>query len=162
MIKFASIILFTAIAAAPFPFGSTDPSVIAVWCVVLGFALILASARSLQRWQGLPLIVCGILVALYAAVIWLQVSSPAAALGGCSRPGVARGRRYLGRWPERLHNRDPAIEPFFAFGAPLLAIPRLCGELPRLPLDEARARQLLISHFLGPAHFMPFSASRFS
>ena len=145
LIKFASIILFTAMAAAPFPFGSTDPSVIAVWCVVLGFALILASARGVQRWQGLPLIVCGILVALYAAVIWLQVSSPPL-WAAAPDPAWREAGAILGAG---LNGSMTAIrnEPFFAFGAPLLAILAFAVSY-LVCLDEARARQLLIGDLL--------------
>ena len=42
-------ILFIVIAAAPLPSGSRDASTVAVWCIVLGAGLILASTSRLRR-----------------------------------------------------------------------------------------------------------------
>jgi O-antigen ligase len=133
--------LFTAIAVAPFPFGSTDPSMIAVWCVFLGFALLLASARGVQLQQGFPLIACAILAAAYVVVVWLQVSAPPA-LGGAPDPAWRQAGALLGT---DLNGSISVIrnEPVFALGLSLLVI--LSFALSYLVcLDEVYARRLLI------------------
>src|SRR4051812_18301916 len=46
--RVAAYILFLAVAGAPFPFGSRDALMVAVWCVLLAVGLLFASMRQLR------------------------------------------------------------------------------------------------------------------
>ena len=141
MSKAASWLLFAAVAGAPLPFGSTDPTAIAFWCIVLGLALMMASPRDLDR-RHLALIgLAGIVVAAYAVVLheqlaaqpWFALAVPdplwaetSALLGVPLTPSVSIARN----------------QPFFTLGAPLAAmLALLCGLV--LGADRVRARMLL-------------------
>jgi len=138
--RISSYILFVTVAAAPFPFGSTDPAAIAVWCIVLGFGVIALSPRGLRH-EHLPLLGLAVVVILaYAFVLheqiaaWPWIASPhplwreaAEALGIAIAPSVSIARN----------------QPFFALGAPLanmLAV--ICSFI--VCIDRDRARQLIL------------------
>src|SRR5690242_6070566 len=71
----ASFLLFLTIAAAPFPFGSTAPSAIAAWCIVLGLGAIALSPLNLRK-QHLPLVgVVVVIVLAYAFVLHEQLAA---------------------------------------------------------------------------------------
>src|SRR3974390_2517164 len=72
--RISSLILFVTVAAAPFPFGSTAPSAIAFWCMILGLATIFLSPRKLRP-AHLPLLGSAIIVILaYAFVLHEQLA----------------------------------------------------------------------------------------
>lgn len=138
--RISSLILFATVAAAPFPFGSTDPSAIAFWCIVLGVGVVFASPRGLRR-EHLPLFgLAGIVILAYAFVLHEQlavrpwIASPqelwreaAGALGIPIVPSVSNARN----------------QPFLSLGAPLanmLAV--ICSFI--VCVDRDRARQLFM------------------
>src|SRR3974390_2001259 len=73
--RISSLILFATVAAAPFPFGSTAPTAIAFWCIVLGLGSIVLSPRRLRR-EHLPLVGLAVSVTLaYAFVLHEQLAA---------------------------------------------------------------------------------------
>src|ERR1700733_16291363 len=82
--RISSWLLFAAVALAPLPFGSNDPTTIAFWCIVLGACLVFAPVRSLGGSQLALAALAGIVVAAYALVLheqlaehpWLAVPDP--------------------------------------------------------------------------------------
>jgi O-antigen ligase len=139
--KTGSVLFFGAIAGAPLPFGSTEPRVIAFWCVVLGCALVLASPRSLDP-RHIPLFaLAAVVVAAYGLVLheqlatepWLALASP--------HPIWARASELL-RQPLQPSVSIARNQPLFLLGAPLAAmLSLLCGFL--VGADRDRARRLL-------------------
>jgi O-antigen ligase len=139
--RFVSWILFTAVAGAPLPFGSNDPSAIAIWCIVLGAVLVLASPRALERRHFALLGLAGVVIAGYAIVLheqlavhpWFALATPhpvwreaSDALGVELEPSVSIARN----------------QPLLALGAPLAAMLSLiCSFV--VCADRDRARQLL-------------------
>jgi O-antigen ligase len=136
----SALLLFVTVALVPMPFGSVEPTAIAFWCVVLGFAVALAWPRGL-RLEHVPLL--GLAVAImiaYAFVIHEQLAE---------QPWIASPHPL---WREASHDLGISIrpsvsiarnEPFFALGAPLcnmLAI--ICSFI--VCIDRARARQLIV------------------
>jgi O-antigen ligase len=135
------IILFTVIALAPLPFGSTEPAVISVWCVALGVALILAKPRKLVAGQYLLFGVLCVVIVAYAIVLheqlsaqpWFSFIAPDAAwraaeeVLGKSLPAAGAVARD---------------QPFFAVGAPMAALLSVtCSFV--VCAEAHRARQLL-------------------
>ena len=137
--RISSLLLYAAVAAAPLPFGSTDLTTLAFWCVVLGIGLVIASPRALCRFHFAILGGIAIVIASYALVLheqlsgdpWLAAPHPiwieaAEALGTSIEPSVSVARN----------------QPFFALGAPLVASLSLTLSLV-VCADRSRARQLL-------------------
>ncbi len=138
--RISSLILFATVAAAPFPFGSTDPSAIAFWCIVLGLGVVFASPRGLRR-EHFPLFgLAGIVILAYAFVLHEQlaarpwIASPnelwreaAGALGIPIAPSVSIARN----------------QPFLSLGAPLAnMLALICSFI--VCIDRDRARQLFV------------------
>jgi O-antigen ligase len=136
----ATFLLFTTVAVAPLPFGSVDPGVVALWCVVLGLALLAAPTRKVRNGYWPLLATLGLIVAAFGLVLsgqlasapWLSVSphpiwrATQDVLGGRVLPSVSVA----------LH------QPFFALGAPLAAMASLlCSGI--VCADRQRAHQLL-------------------
>jgi O-antigen ligase len=73
--RFAAILLYAVVAAAPLPFGSTEPVVIAFWCFCLGIALVATTPSSLSNAQLslFGLVACVILG--YACVLHEQLAT---------------------------------------------------------------------------------------
>ena len=138
--RISSFILFATVAAAPFPFGSTDPAAIAFWCIVLGLGVIAASPRGLRR-EHFPLLGLAVIVILaYAFVLHEQLAA---------RPWIASPHPLWREAAEALGIPiAPSVsiarnQPFFALGAPLanmLAV--ICSFI--VCIDRDRARQLLL------------------
>ena len=82
--RLSSWLLFAAVALAPLPFGSNEPTAIAFWCIVLGACLVFAPVRSLSAGQLALAGLAGIVVAAYALVLheqlaehpWLAAATP--------------------------------------------------------------------------------------
>jgi O-antigen ligase len=138
--RISSLILFATVAAAPFPFGSTAPSAIAFWCIVLGLGVIAASPRGLRR-DHIPLLGLVVFVILaYAFVLHEQLAA---------RPWIASPHPLWHEAAEVLGMPiAPSVsiarnQPFFALGAPLanmLAV--ICSFI--VCIDRDRAHQLLL------------------
>src|SRR5262245_33084322 len=73
--RISSFLLFGTIALAPLPFGSTEPSVVALWCVVLGAAAIFTSTDALRRQHLLMLAGVAAIAVGYAFVLHEQLST---------------------------------------------------------------------------------------
>lgn len=138
--RLSSYLLFAVVALAPLPFGSTEPATIAVWCLVLGFSLIISSPRSSQGRNLLLLFAAAIIVAAYALVIHEQVS--ASPLLGSPNAAWSQAAEALGI---QLASQISIArnEPFFAIGAPLANL--LAGVCSYIVCeDRYRARQLFL------------------
>jgi O-antigen ligase len=138
--RISTAILFATVSAAPFPFGSTAPSAIAFWCILLGLGVIAASPRGLRQ-EHIPLLGLAIIVILaYAFVLHEQLAA---------RPWIASPHPL---WHEAAEVLGipiaPSVsivrnQPFFALGAPLanmLAV--ICSFI--VCTDRNRAHQLLM------------------
>jgi O-antigen ligase len=138
--RISSLILFVTVAGAPFPFGSTAPTAIAFWCIVLGLGVVAVSPRGLRR-EHLPLLGLAVIVILaYAFVLHEQLAA---------RPWIASPHPLWREAAEALGIPiAPSVsiarnEPFFALGAPLanmLAV--ICSFI--VCIDRDRARQLIL------------------
>lgn len=139
--RFSSLLLFSAVALAPLPFGSTDALATAVWCAVLGLALALVRPVRLHRAHLLLLGLAAIVVAAYMIVLheqvvahpWFGISSP--------HPLWQESSRLLET------ALSPAVsiahdQPLLALGPPLsMMLTLICGFL--VSLERDRARQLI-------------------
>ena len=163
--RVSSWLLFAAVALAPLPFGSNEPTTIAFWCIVLGACLVFAPVRSLGGSQLALVGLAGIVVAAYALVLheqlaehpWLATPDPIwqeaqAALGVPLQPSVSIARN----------------QPWFELGRPLVCMLAIaCGFL--VGVDRGRARQLLkviawsgaayamygiLAHLFDPTHIL--------
>ena len=137
--RISTFLLFATVAAAPLPYGSTNPSVIAFWCIVLGIAAIAASPRGLRGGQFVLLGLAAIVFAAYGLVLheqlaahpWFAAPYPlwretSEALGTPIEPSVSIARH----------------QPFFALGASLAdMLALICSFI--ICTDRNRARQLL-------------------
>jgi O-antigen ligase len=136
--RVSSLLLFATVAAAPFPFGSTDHSTIAFWCVVLGLGVIGVSLHGFRR-EHIPLLgLAVILILAYGLVLHEQLSE---------RPWFATPHPLWRETAETLGiSIPPSVsiarnQPFFAVGAPLanmLAV--ICSFI--VCTDRDRAYQL--------------------
>ena len=137
--RISSLVLFVTVAVAPFPFGSTDPTAIAFWCIVLGLGIIAVSPGRLRR-KHLPLLGLAIIVILaYAFVLHEQVAA---------RPWIASPHELWGEAAETLGiSITPSVsiarnQPLFAVWAPAANMLTLvCSFI--VCSDRDRARQLL-------------------
>jgi len=138
--RLSSLLLFTVIALAPLPFGSTDPTSIALWCIVLGVALAAARPRALKRGHFAILAGLAIIILAYAFVLHEQLSAP---------PWLAVPHPLWREAAEALQQPlEPSVsiarnQPFFALGAPLAVILCLMCSL-IVCADSTRARQLVL------------------
>jgi O-Antigen ligase len=135
----ATAIFVFVLVSAPLPFGSRDPLVVAIWCLLLGTGLIFAPSAHLRK--GHFLVLCGVAVvaAGYAFVLHEQLSE---------HPWIAP---YNPIWSEtsKLIGRPltPSVsivrgEPFYALGASLAGgLALVLGVI--VGADRSRARQLL-------------------
>jgi O-antigen ligase len=137
--RIASWFLFSTVALAPLPFGSSQPAAVAFWCLVLGLTLVIAPLQKL-RTPHLKLLGCAaIVVAAYAVVLHEQLAqhpwfSPhplwriaSDAVGTPLDPSISIARH----------------EPYFALGQPLVCMLSLiCGFA--VCVDRRNARTLLV------------------
>lgn len=114
--RVSSFILCLAIGGAPFPFGSRDPTTVAVWCFLLGFGLLFASPRRLQRGHFLLLGGIAVIVAAYGFVLHEQLAD---------HPWIASPNPIWAKTSELLGEPlTPSVsiirgEPFYALGPQL-------------------------------------------
>jgi O-antigen ligase len=137
--RLASWLLLTCVALAPMPFGSTEPTAIAFWCIVLGLCLAFAPVPPLGGGQLALAGLAGIVIVAYALVLheqlaehpWFASANPLwhdaqQALGTPLAPSVSIVRN----------------QPWFALGKPLACLlATACGFL--VGADGERARRLL-------------------
>ena len=125
----ASWLLFAAVAIAPLPYGSNEPSTIALWCILLGLCVVSAPLRPLRVGQLMLVGLAGVVVAAYALVLheqladhpWMAIARPhpvwhqaEVALGVPLQPSVSIARN----------------QPWFELGRPLLCVLAIaCGFL---------------------------------
>lgn len=163
--KTASWLWLAAVALAPLPFGSTEPTTIAFWCIILGGSLMLVPMPVFRGGRCALIVMAALVVAAYALVLheqlaehpWLAKANPlwrdaGQALGTPLEPSVAVARN----------------QPWFALGRPLLCtLAVACGFL--IGADERRSRQLMkvigwsgavyaaygiIAHLFDPNHIL--------
>lgn len=117
--RISAYVLFAAIAGAPLPFGSRDMTTIALWCFVLGLALVFASPRHLRKGHKTLLIGIGFVALCYAFVLHEQLSE---------HPWIAQPNPIWAKASELLGREIPPSvsvvrgEPFYALGRPLVAV----------------------------------------
>jgi O-antigen ligase len=134
--RISSSILFGVIVAAPFPFGSTSQTTIAVLCGVLGIALLFASPGALNGGQSKVLAGVGVIVVAYAFILHEQLSN--APWIATSHPIWARASSALGV-PISPSVSIVRYQPFYALGAQLACVLVLvCGLLVATNRDHAR------------------------
>lgn len=142
-------ILFTAVAGAPLPFGSREPSTVAVWCGLLGIGVAVAPLSRLRRQHLWLLAGIGVIVLAYALVLHEQLSPT---------PWIAS---FHPIWKQAAELLDvpvaPSVsivrhEPFFALGAPLANVLALTlGLLVGADAGDAR-RALRVMAWAGVAY----------
>jgi hypothetical protein len=114
------LILCFVVALAPLPFGSSDPAVVAIWCVMLGFGLIFADPGSLRRWQTACLGAFVVVVLAFGFVLHEQLAETSW-LDLAPNPIWRQASELLDvdLAPARVLVRS---QPWFAIGPPMAAI----------------------------------------
>jgi O-antigen ligase len=113
-----SLVAF-AMVGAPFLFGSTEPAVIAFWCVILGAGLLLCDIRSLRPSHYALLGGVAIAVAAYTFVLHEQLAL---------MPWIATPHPLWSEVAEILvEPLRPSVaiawnQPWFSIGSPLIAL----------------------------------------
>ena len=135
--RIAAAILYTALAAPPFLFGSRDPLTLAAWCALLGAGLIFAPTRRLQKEHLWLLAGIALLILCFGFVLHEQLSD---------HPWIAPFNPIWQQSSEALGTQlAPSVsivkgEPFFALGHPLANILALAlGVI--VGVDSGRARR---------------------
>ncbi|MBI5128463.1 MAG: O-antigen ligase family protein [Rhodopseudomonas palustris] len=135
----SATIVFFVVAAAPFPFGSTNDIAIAFWCLCLGVALTFVSTAGLRRRHLRLLGGIGLIAVGYAFVLHEQLSD---------HPWIAPFQQVWTQTAELLGTPiSPSAsivksQPLFALGAPLANILAITLGI-IICADRGRARQLL-------------------
>lgn len=135
----AEFLLLFAVAISPLPFGSTDPPVIAFWCVELGLCLILLGVTGGSVRSRLVSVTVTVIVCAYGLVAYLQstiVSSPAAA-----NPVWARAAAALDGSLPFARSINPQL-PYLALGPPLAVLLAFSTSYIYCQ-SESRARRLI-------------------
>jgi O-antigen ligase len=135
------MILCAAVAVAPLPFGSTDPVIVAFWCLILGVATVMTTPRHLHAPHLVLIGVFAVMIVAWTIVLGAQLSTHA----------FVPSASVYGLWRQTADALDVALdpsvsivrsEPFFALGAPLAAM--LSGTCSLIVcVDRRRARKLL-------------------
>jgi O-antigen ligase len=130
-------IIYTALAGAPLPFGSREPTTIALWCALLGVGLIFAPTGRLQRGHWVLLGGLAFVVLCFSFVLHEQLSD---------RPWIAAFNPVWAKASEALGRQlVPSVsivrgQPFFALGLPLANMLALVLGL-IVGVDSDRARR---------------------
>jgi O-antigen ligase len=138
--RIPAVLLYIVVAAAPLPFGSTEPVVVAFWCFCLGVALILTTPSSIGR---TPLSLFGLVACVILGYVYVLHEQLA------SNPWYASPHPIWKSAADALGSRfNPSVsitkqQPFFSLG-PVLAnlLILLCSFT--VCADRRRARQLLL------------------
>jgi len=163
----AAWLLFAAVALAPLPFGSSQSTAVAFWCIALGACLVFAPVRSLGSGQLALASLAGVVVAGYALVLHEQLAAHPWLPGAIPHPIWREAQEALGT------QLVPSVsiarhQPWFDLGRPLVCMLAICcGFL--VGNDAGRARQLLkvvawsgaayaaygiVAHLLDPTHVL--------
>jgi O-antigen ligase len=132
-------LFYLVVALAPLPLGSTEPAVVAIWCVVLGVAVILASLLEIRTPQLVFIGLVAVLALVYGVVLHEQLSE---------HPWFASPHPIWKETADLLQMPiEPSVsiarnQPLFAIGAPLAALLSLLSGL-LIGGNRKRARQLL-------------------
>ncbi len=138
--RIAAYLLFVTVAAAPLPFGSRDATTVAVWCILLGIAVVSASVRSLGKPQKALLLGVGFIIACYGVVLHEQLSDTPWIAKPHPLWAEASGLLGVGLTPSVSIAK---YEAFYSLGPPLAAILALTLGLV-VGSDRSRARQMLL------------------
>jgi O-antigen ligase len=137
----SATVFLMVVALAPLPFGSANPTIIAVWCVSLGVAIICAPVGQLRRPHLALLGIAAAFIAFYALVLHEQVASQAWFPGVLPHPIWQQASGALAS-PIEPSASIARNEPLLALGSPLVCMLALiCGFL--FGGDAGRARRLL-------------------
>ena len=132
-------LFYVVVALAPLPLGSTEPAMVAIWCVVLGATVILASVREIRTPQLVFIGLAAVPALMYGVVLHEQLSV---------HPWFASPHPI---WKETAELLQIPIEPsasiarnqpLFAIGAPLAALLSFLSGL-LVGANRSRAHQLL-------------------
>src|SRR5437868_11079810 len=135
----AATLFYLVVALAPLPLGSAEPETVAIWCVVLGVAVILASLLGLGRAQLIFIGLVSLLGAAYGIVLHEQLSvHPWFA----SHDPIWKEAAELLGMPIEPSVSIAKNQPMSAMGAPLAAmLSFLCGLM--VCANRLRAHQLV-------------------
>src|SRR5438477_10017679 len=121
----AASLFYLVVALAPLPLGSAEPEPVAIWCVVLGVAVILASLLGLGRAQLIFIGLVSLLGAGYGLVLHEQLSAHP---WFASPHPIWKDTADLLGIPIEPSASIARNQPMFAIGAPLAAaLSFLCG-----------------------------------
>jgi O-antigen ligase len=138
--RVSSYIFFFMIAVAPLPLGSRDAGTVVFWCVLASIGLLMASTRLLRRSHVWLIAGIGLIVAGYLFVLHEQLASA---------PWIAKFNPVWSKAAEALQQPiAPSVavvrdEPYYALGAPLVAILTLLLGL-IVGADRSRSRKALM------------------
>jgi hypothetical protein len=133
-------LFYLVVALAPLPLGSTEPAMVAIWCVVLSVIVILASVLEIRTPQLVFIGLAAVLVMMYGVVLHEQLSA---------HPWFASPHPIWNETAETLQIPiEPSVsiarnQPWFEFGAPLAALLSFLSGL-LVGTNRSRAHQVLI------------------
>ena len=132
-------LFYLVVALAPLPLGSTEPAMVAIWCVVLGATVILASVLEIRTPQLVFIGLVAVLALVYGVVLHEQLSV---------HPWFASPHPIWKETAETLQIPiEPSVsiarnQPLSAIGAPLAALLSFLSGL-LVGANRSRAHQLL-------------------
>lgn len=132
-------LFYLVVALAPLPLGSTESATVAIWCVVLGVTVILASVLEIRTPQLVFMGLSAGLALMYGVVLHEQLSlHPWFA----SPHPIWKQTEDLLQVPIEASVSIARNQPLFALGAPLAALLSFLSGL-LVGANRSRARQLL-------------------